>query len=241
MKLSEEHQQLLQMVVKWFSQPGQTDHYVQEALRGPTPAERDLLLTLPESGSVLDLGCGAGRISLYMAERGYQVTGTDVSEALLAAAREIAWKQNLPITFVRAAGTSLPFPDEHFDMLIGFKVLCYIPTKELRRRFLQECSRVLKPGGHFVLTQQIVPDEYLDDAKDEYFDKSPASRFSILEEGDNFPLGSGYVHWFTENRLITELRDSGLDTERFVSDEAHGGTGYLRLIKLRKPLASSGF
>jgi ubiquinone/menaquinone biosynthesis C-methylase UbiE len=239
MNLSEEHQQLLQMVVKWFSQSEQTDHYAQEALQGPTQAERYLLQTLPESGSVLDLGCGAGRIALYMAEQGYQVTGTDVSESLLAAAQEIAGKQNLPITFVRTEGTAIPFPDEQFDMLIGFKVLCYIPTKELRRLFLQECSRVLKPGGHFVLTQQIVPDEYLDDAKDEYFFKSPASRFSILEEGDHFPLGSGYVHWFTEKSLLNELRDSGLGTELFVSDEEHGGAGYLRLIKLRKPSAPS--
>ena len=34
---------------------------------------------------------------------------------------------------------------------------------------------------------------------------SPASQFNILEKGDNFPLGNGYVRWFTESDLFNEI------------------------------------
>ena len=49
--------------------------------------------------------------------------------------------------------------------------LCYIPTRELRNQQLNEFYRVLKPGGMCIITQNVVPDEYIDDANDEHFKK----------------------------------------------------------------------
>lgn len=234
MSVSEEHEYLLQSVREWFNQTEQINHYTNECVEGPTSAELYLLDSLPDSISILDIGCGAGRISIYLAQRGYQVTGIDVCEGLLSVAREISKKRSQDIHFSLSEGTKLSFPDEEFDALIGFKILCYIPTRELRNQQLKEFYRVLKPGGMCIITQNVVPDEYIDDANDEHFKSSPAAQFGILEQGDNFPLGKGYVHWFTESDLLTEIRNTEFEIEVFKSDEEHEGSGYIRLIKLKK-------
>lgn len=231
---SKEHDFLLQSVKRWFNQPEQISHYTSEFFEGPTVAERYLLNSLPESSSVLDVGCGAGRISVYMAERGYRVIGIDVSEGLLSIAREFSMKKSQHIHFFLSEGIKLPYQDEEFDIVIGFKILCYIPTRELRNEKLKEFYRVLRVGGTCIITQNIVPDEYIDDAQDEHYLSNPASQFEILEKGDHFPLGSGYVRWFTEDDLFNEIRNTDFEIELFDSDEKHEGGGYIRLIRLRK-------
>jgi len=234
MSISIEHDFLFKSVRRWFSQAEQISHYTGEFRKGPTIAEQYLLNSLA-GDSVLDVGCGVGRISVHLAECGYRVTGIDVSEGQLTVAREISKSRNQDIDFVHSEGIMLPFKDEKFDSLIGFKILCYIPTRELRNEYLKEFYRVLKPGGACIITQNIVPDECIDEAKDEYYLSSPASQFKILEAGDNFPLGYGYVHWFTDGELLNEIRNTDFEMEFFEIDEEHEGAGYLRLIKLRKP------
>ncbi|MGN7456022.1 methyltransferase domain-containing protein [Paenibacillus pasadenensis] len=235
MSTSKEQDFLLKSVRIWFNRPEQISHYTHEFIEGPTVAEQYLLNSLPDGSSVLDVGCGTGRISVYLAERGYRVKGIDVSEGLLSVAREISKKRNLDIDFLNLEGIKLPYQDEEFDTLIGFKILCYIPTRELRNENLKEFYRVLKQGGTCIITQNIVPDEYIDDAKDEHYLSSPASEFGILERGDNFPSGNGYVRWFTESDLFNEIKNTDFKIELFESDEEHEGAGYIKLIKLRKP------
>lgn len=234
MTASKEQSYLLNAVEGWFNRPDQIQHYAKECAQAPTEAEQHLLSTMPGQGSVLDVGCGAGRISFILAGQGYQVTGIDVSSGLLQLARQIAIDKGLAITFLQNEGAVLPFPDGAFDSAIVFKVLCYLPTRELRSVFLKELHRVLKPGGICILTQHIVPDEFQDDGRDEHFAQSEASRFSIIERGDHLPLGVGYVHWFTVDELRKEMDDTNFDIEIFVSDEAYDGTGYMQLVRLSK-------
>ena len=44
----------------------------------------------------------------------------------------------------------------------------------------------------------------------------------------------GYVHWFTEGELLSEIKNTNFVLELFDTDENDGGAGYLRLIRLRK-------
>lgn len=162
------------------------------------------------------------------------MTGVDVSEGQLAAAREYADARGASVDWVRVDATRLPFDDETFDGLVAFKVLCYVPSAPLRRDVLREWHRVVKPGGLALLIQHVVPPEHIGEARDEHFARSPAAQFAILEEGDSFPAGEGYVRWFTESELIAELQASPFIVGRFESDEAFGGEGHLRLIRLKK-------
>ncbi|WP_158606594.1 class I SAM-dependent methyltransferase [Paenibacillus ginsengarvi] len=234
MRISKEHEFLLQAVKQWFEREEQVVYYTNELTETLTAAERFLLDGLPGSGSVLDTGCGAGRISVELSRQGYEVTGIDVSEAMIAIARDYSERLGHQIRYVQTNGVTLPLADEQFDCVLAFKILCYIPTKQLRCAYMKELYRVLKPGGLCVMTQHIVPDDCLEDTEDEHFRSSPAARFPILEKGDTFPSGIGYVHWFTENGLLHELEDTSFEIELFRTDAGHGGAGYLQLIRLRK-------
>jgi len=110
------------------------------------------LLESLKSGMILDIGCGTGEQSLFLAKRGYQVLGVDISREMLAKAnenaKEIMLKDNLSL--VMASAEALPFRDKSFDSLISiFGVFNHIPKAD---HAFQETHRVLKSGGRAVFT-----------------------------------------------------------------------------------------
>jgi arsenite methyltransferase len=97
---------------------------------------------------VLDLGSGAGTDSLVAAqmvgERG-QVTGIDMTPAMLAKARAAAAEMGLAnVEFAEGEAERLPFPDESFDVVISNGVIDLIPDKDA---VFSELHRVLVGGG----------------------------------------------------------------------------------------------
>ncbi len=96
----------------------------------------------------LDLGCGVGRHTLYLAALGYETHAFDASEAGLSHAREQAEKGGAAIDFRAGLMTELPYEDGTFDYVLSFNVIYHgdLPTV---RRALSEIRRVLKPGGTF--------------------------------------------------------------------------------------------
>lgn len=96
---------------------------------------------------VLDCGCGAGYGSAVLAERAAAVTAFDLSfEAIDYASYSYA----APNTrFVAASCHDLPFPAESFDLVVAFEVVEHVADY---RRFLDECRRVLTPGGLLVIS-----------------------------------------------------------------------------------------
>lgn len=124
---------------------------------------RDLLrfAHLPPDLRVLDAGTGAGQLALLLAEEGArEVVGVDVSPAML----ELAEYQRLArpstatarVSYRLAPGQALPFSDEWFDAIVCRLVLQHTAKPE---RLLQELTRVLKPGGLFVLCDLLGADD----------------------------------------------------------------------------------
>jgi len=104
-------------------------------------------------GRLVDLGCGTGRHVVHFAERGFEVTGLDLSEHMLAAARAKLDAGGSSATLVRADITRL---DETglgpFDYAICmFSTLGMIHGAANRQRFLESVRRHLAPGGLFAL------------------------------------------------------------------------------------------
>ena len=96
---------------------------------------------------VLDLGCGYGWHCRYAAEHGASVVGCDISERMLAAARE---KNAHPqIEYCRIAFEEADFPAESFDTVLCSLMLHYLPSYE---DFLQKTGRWLRPGGSLIFT-----------------------------------------------------------------------------------------
>ncbi len=96
---------------------------------------------------VLDVGCGAGVDLARFAKGGAVVTGVDLSSSAIALARQNFEQQGLQADLRVADGEHLPFPDDTFDLVYAHGVVQYTPDC---RRLVDECRRVLKPGGEAV-------------------------------------------------------------------------------------------
>lgn len=102
----------------------------------------------PQQGHLLDIGCGAGRAVLALTEVGYQVTGIDVSEDMLAAGRSLSIEAKL----AGANLLTLPFPNGIFDgVFMFFGALQHIPGRANRRQAIAEMARVTRPHGRLIL------------------------------------------------------------------------------------------
>jgi len=96
---------------------------------------------------VLDVGCGAGVDLVRFARGGAIVTGVDIAPAAVALAREYVAQQRLGADLREADGGRLPFPDDTFDFVYAHGVVQYTADD---RALVEECRRVLQPGGEAV-------------------------------------------------------------------------------------------
>ena len=107
-----------------------------------------------KNARILDIGCGTGRHSIELAERGYlKITGIDLSDKQLERAKEKAGMKNLKIDFQKHDARELPFHDE-FDLAI---MICegafpLMETDEMNYRILQNAAKALTSNGKFIFT-----------------------------------------------------------------------------------------
>lgn len=105
---------------------------------------------LTQAEQILDVGCGIGGSSLYLAEKfGATVTGITLSPVQANRATERAKAAGLDerTQFQVADALAMPFADQSFDLVWSLESGEHMPEKP---KFLQECYRVLKPGGTFL-------------------------------------------------------------------------------------------
>jgi ubiquinone/menaquinone biosynthesis C-methylase UbiE len=100
-------------------------------------------------GDVLDLGCGTGIQSIFLAPTAASVTGIDLSAGLLARAQaKSAYLAN--VHFIQGNASHLPFSPKSFDAVISYgETLSHIYDIE---RVFDEVGRVLRPGGVFLFS-----------------------------------------------------------------------------------------
>src|SRR6266540_2835435 len=93
---------------------------------------------------VLDVGCGAGTDLVRFAKGGALVTGVDLSSSAIALAKQNVAQQGLTADLREADGEHLPFDDNAFDVVFAHGVVQYTAHDQA---LVDECRRVLKPGG----------------------------------------------------------------------------------------------
>ncbi|SEQ29178.1 class I SAM-dependent methyltransferase [Natrinema salaciae] len=97
-----------------------------------------------QEGRLLDIGCGAGRTTHELAERGHDVIGMDISKPMIDRAR--AHLSDVPLAL--GDGATLPFADNSFEyVLFSFNGIDYLHPEERRLNALREIRRVLRPHG----------------------------------------------------------------------------------------------
>ncbi|HZC71715.1 MAG TPA: class I SAM-dependent methyltransferase [Jatrophihabitans sp.] len=108
------------------------------------PVIIDILDTLP-AGDALDAACGTGRIARLLADRGHRVLGVDSSPEMLARARTRVPEGSFQLGDL----TALPAPSGETDLVVCALALTHVPDLAPA---LAEFVRVLRPGGHVVLS-----------------------------------------------------------------------------------------
>ena len=185
-----------------------------------TEAKAGLLAGDLEGRDSIELGCGTGYVSAWLARRGARPAGLDNSAAQLATARQLQDRFGQRFPLVHGSAEQAPFADASFDLAIseyGASIWCdpyaWIP----------EAARLLRPGGQLiflvnsVLLMLTVPDE----------DGRPATERMVRpyfgmhrfewpdDDSVEFHLGHG--------DMIRLLRDCGLEVEDLI--ELRPGTG----------------
>ncbi|GAA2288505.1 hypothetical protein GCM10010145_68370 [Streptomyces ruber] len=116
-----------------------------------TQSERDFLIEAIRSGEkVLDIGCGTGRFTVPMAEKGAEVSGLDISRPMLDVASRKLAERGLTADLREGDMARLPFPDASFDTVTSMLALMHVPLED-RQAVFGEVARVLRPGGRMLL------------------------------------------------------------------------------------------
>lgn len=110
--------------------------------RGPATWLTRNVALLPPGGRALDVATGTGRHALYLAERGYQVTGVDISPVAVERCRQEAARRGLAVEAVCADLAAWDWPALAFDVVLNFYFL--------QRDLCPRMETALRPGGVLV-------------------------------------------------------------------------------------------
>ncbi|WP_211221092.1 class I SAM-dependent methyltransferase [Nocardioides insulae] len=99
-----------------------------------------------EDPIVLDAGCGAGRLSRYVADRGCRTQGVDLSPGMIAMAR----RDHPDLGFAVGSLTALPFARDRFAGVLLWYSIIHTPPSGLAQ-VCREAARVLRRGGHLLV------------------------------------------------------------------------------------------
>ena len=180
--------------------------------------------TAPRTGKMLEIGCGAGNISIWFAEQGYEVSGMDIAPTAVDWAREQASEKGITADFRVGNVVHLEeFEDESFDMVIDGHCLHCIIGQD-RAVLLRNVHRVLKPGGYCLIITMCTP---VDESGLQNYD--PQSRCTFHE-------GFATRYWGYPEEIMGEMRAAGFEIVWSLvrkdepSDPCHG-----ILLELIKP------
>ncbi len=125
--------------ILWDKKYGRGDY-----VYGKTPAKFlvENYHYIKPGGTVLDMGMGEGRNAVFLSQKGYKVTGVDISSVAVKKARKLAKEQGTNINGVVASLTEYKIPAETFDAILAF----YYVDRDLNARI----SKWLRPGGILV-------------------------------------------------------------------------------------------
>lgn len=178
---------------------------------------------LKRGDRLLDMGCGRGRHAEVFSQAGISVTGIDLSEASIAAARA-----RVPLGRFEVFDIRKPFAHEAFDAVVClFTSLGYSPERNDDQQAVDAAAAALRPGGFFVLDllngEQVVANlvphgsNVIDGVKftiSRFQEGSDIVKKIIVEEGGNSHQFEERVHAWRADEVEAMVSSAGLSVER---------------------------
>jgi SAM-dependent methyltransferase len=138
----------------WYFVDNRLQYRRPDVLRFWADGEADLDRLLAAAGmavrpgdTVVDIGCGLGRLTRPLAARAAAVHALDVSSEMLRRARELN-AHLVNVAWLQGSGVDLaPIADASVDAVVSHVVFQHIPDPEITLRYVREIGRVLKAGG----------------------------------------------------------------------------------------------
>jgi ubiquinone/menaquinone biosynthesis C-methylase UbiE len=153
---------------------------------------------LPAGSRILEVGCGTGRTSCYLAAQGHDVVGIDIRPDMIAKAKKRADKENLTLEFLAGDAISLPFPDESFDVILVESVSIFTDTGKA----LSEYHRVLRSGGQLFDREMIQRKSMPTEINQEITEFYHVDKLLDIEEWSVLVKTIGFIHSQIEGPFI---------------------------------------
>lgn len=108
--------------------------------------ELETLGVFPEQSTLLEVGCGVGRMTKWLAQRFYKVVATDLSEEMIKLARQYVQADN--VNFLHTPESDLKgLANQSIDVAVSYLVFQHIESTHIISRYVKEIHRILKVGG----------------------------------------------------------------------------------------------
>lgn len=177
---------------------------------------------------VLDLGCGTGRHTIFLAKKGFKVYGIDISKNGLDFIKKINSKLKLKnIILKKADMAKIPYWDNFFDAIVCTSVINHAKIDKIRKTF-KEIERVLKKKGIFVL-QVLSPKDFTSKTGREI---EPGARININDWDSDVPH-----HFFTKKELKGFLKNFEIikfEETRKISERLNRRRDHYEIIAIKK-------
>ncbi len=146
--------------------------------RGPSPSVEGVLRAIAplEGKRVLDFACGAGVLSAWLAARGAEVVGVDVSPGAIQRARQLAWLLGLRATFTTEGLEQLPAGS--FDAAVGEYALHHVDLEVVAPRL----RALLAPGATASFVETMALNPVINSARDHLTGRGVVARFGTDDE-----------------------------------------------------------
>jgi len=105
---------------------------------------------LTQNAKILEIGCGNGKTYLKLRKQGYDIYGIDIAPTAIARLTEDAKIMGCEVAVKVADARHMDFEENMFDIVLGIHIIDAFAEKSDVCQIINECHRVLKPGGYFV-------------------------------------------------------------------------------------------
>ncbi len=194
---------------------------------------------LPLGGTIVEVGCGLGRMSFALAPHFQRVIGIDISVEMIRRAEQRRIRSRIDnVEFLVNDGLTIPVGDGKADACISYLVLQHMPSRELVKGYIREMGRVLRPGGRGVIQLPLVPSTprgRLLYAIRRLIDALESGRDATYRRQSTVRSRAYRGVRLTEGGLRSAVAAAGLDIEIFTDTQRSWYDCYYTFVRLDRP------